>query len=140
MGQFSTFIHDHWVLWLIFILAAVALFLYERQTKAGSGNKISPQDAVQLINHKHAIIVDVRTDKEFKSGHIVNSKHMPLDQFEKLVVKLNKNKKKPIITVCTAGIRAAKAAKILSANGFENVNVLAGGLNAWTQVKYPLES
>ena len=71
------------------------------------------------------IIIDVRSEGEFYSGHIENSLNIPLgdlasklDQFE--------DKDQPIITCCASGMRSAGAAKMLSAKGYTNV-VNGGG-------------
>ena len=71
------------------------------------------------------IIIDVRSEGEFYSGHIENSLNIPLgdlasklDQFE--------DKDQPIITCCASGMRSAGAAKIFSAKGYTNV-VNGGG-------------
>ena len=71
------------------------------------------------------VIIDVRSEGEFYSGHIENSLNIPLgdlasklDQFE--------DKDQPIITCCASGMRSAGAAKIFSAKGYTNV-VNGGG-------------
>ncbi|OGT52083.1 MAG: hypothetical protein A3F17_08265 [Gammaproteobacteria bacterium RIFCSPHIGHO2_12_FULL_41_15] len=140
MGQFAAFVVNHWVLWLMFVLISAVLFLYEMNTKSGRGHKVSPQDAVQLINRKHAIVLDIRSEDEFKRGHIINSIFMPIDELESRLSKLKKNKAKPVLLVCTAGLRVEKVAKALVEQQFENVYVLAGGLTAWKQANCPLES
>lgn len=66
-----------------------------------------------------AVIVDVRTKDEFKSGHLQNSINIPIDSLEQNIKKLNKNK--PIITCCASGARSAFARRILTSNGFEEV-------------------
>ena len=71
------------------------------------------------------IIIDVRSEAEFYSGHIKNSLNIPLGS---LASKLDrfKDKNQPIITCCASGLRSAGAAKILSAKGYTNV-VNGGG-------------
>jgi len=68
---------------------------------------------------KGAIIIDVRTPQEYKSGHIKGSLNIPL---QTLTQNLNKIKQgKPIITCCASGMRSASAKSILKNNGFEEV-------------------
>ena len=71
------------------------------------------------------IIIDVRSEGEFYSGHIENSLNIPLGD---LASKLGQfeDKDQPIITCCASGMRSAGAAKILSAKGYTNV-VNGGG-------------
>lgn len=63
-----------------------------------------------------AVIVDVRTKGEFQQGHVKGSVNIPLDQLDKGMSKLNKNK--PVITCCASGMRSAAAKSKLKASGF----------------------
>jgi phage shock protein E len=68
-----------------------------------------------------AIVVDVRTKREYDAGAIPGSKLVPLQQ---LSVHLSEIKKldKPIITCCASGVRSGTAASILRSNGIEAMN------------------
>ena len=68
---------------------------------------------------KGAIIIDVRTAKEFQAGHLKNSKNIPLDKLPASLPNLDKNK--PIITCCASGARSASARRFLLSNGFSEV-------------------
>lgn len=70
---------------------------------------------------KEAVIIDVRTYEEFASGHIQNSKNIPLQIIETKIndiIKLNK----PVIVCCKSGMRSAQANSILKRNGIESIN------------------
>jgi Rhodanese-related sulfurtransferase len=67
-----------------------------------------------------AVIVDVRSKREYAGGHIKNSINIPVDQLEKNLSKLNKEK--TIITCCASGMRSASAKNILQNNGFKSVH------------------
>jgi phage shock protein E len=67
-----------------------------------------------------AVIVDVRSKSEYAGGHIKNSINIPVDQLEKNLSKLNKEK--TIITCCASGMRSASAKNILHNNGYKNVH------------------
>lgn len=73
-----------------------------------------------------AIILDVRTKEEYKQGHANNSINIPLDNLNRNLSKLKKDK--PIITVCESGMRSGNAAGLLKRNGF--ADVYNGG--SWT--------
>jgi len=68
-----------------------------------------------------AVVIDVRSPSEFKSGHFKGSQNIPLQNIES---KLNSLKKKsvPIIACCASGMRSGKAVRILNANGIEAYN------------------
>lgn len=84
-------------------------------------------DLAQKIK-EGAIIIDVRTPEEFRSGHVKGSINIPLDKVQNQLGKLDKNK--PVITCCRSGARSGMAADVLKRNGFECYN---GG--PWTSVR-----
>lgn len=70
---------------------------------------------------KGAIVIDVRTTGEFKSGHIKGSKNIPLDTIAAKISEIKKLEK-PVIVCCRSGMRSAQAASILKENGIEVIN------------------
>lgn len=76
-------------------------------------------DYAELLK-QGAVIVDVRSKNEFSGGHIKNSVNIPVDQLEKNLSKLSKEK--TIITCCASGMRSATAKSILQNNGYKNVH------------------
>lgn len=68
-----------------------------------------------------AIILDVRTQREWDKGHIENSKHIPLNDLQNHVDEL-KQMNKPFVVCCESGVRSAKAAKFLNLNNIEATN------------------
>ncbi|MFN3532994.1 MAG: FAD-dependent oxidoreductase [Candidatus Brocadia sp.] len=80
------------------------------------------------------VLLDVRTEIEYKSGHIKGCKHIPLDKLASRVHELDSSKE--IVTYCRAGLRAAHAYRILKNAGFSNVKYMDGSILAWT---YELE-
>ena len=80
------------------------------------------------------IIIDVRSEAEFYSGHIENSLNIPLGDLPSKLDYLN-DKEQAIITCCASGIRSAGAAKLLSAKGYANV-VNGGG---WSNLESKLK-
>lgn len=70
---------------------------------------------VEKFINEGAIILDVRTKREWDQGHIKNSIHIPLDQLRERLPEI-KRLNKPIITVCESGVRSVKATKFLNLN------------------------
>ena len=68
-----------------------------------------------------AIILDVRTSTEFKSGNYTTSINIPLDSISTDLEKI-KSWKKPIILVCKSGVRASLATRQLKKAGIECIN------------------
>jgi rhodanese-related sulfurtransferase len=77
-------------------------------------------DFKELVNNG-AVIIDVRSPGEYKSGHIKGSKNFPLDTIRNKVNDLKKLNK-PVITVCRSGARSGMAKGILKSAGIEVYN------------------
>ena len=124
----------------IFILAVAIvsglMLAWPAVTRGRSGSGVGTSQAIQMMNQNHAILVDVRTPELFQAGHIPQSRNVPLDEIEKKASALPKNK--PLVVVCAQNRDAAKATARLRAQGFSEVVVLEGGVNAWTQAGLPL--
>ena len=83
----------------------------------GSG----PAVDLKMLVDRGAIIVDVRSPSEYKSGHIKGSINIPLDQIGSRTAELKK-KNKTIITVCRSGNRSGMAKRTISSAGIECYN------------------
>ncbi|MDO8925780.1 MAG: rhodanese-like domain-containing protein [Sideroxyarcus sp.] len=95
--------------------------------------------ATQLINHKNALVLDVREQGEYDSGHILNSKLVPLGKLRERIGELEKYRDKPILVVCRSGMRSASACAQLGKQGFTQAYNLEGGVMAWQKASLPLE-
>lgn len=94
--------------------------------------------ALQLINHKNAVVLDVREDGEYKHGHILNSMHIPLGKLNERIGELEKHKEQPVVVVCRTGNRSAGACATLGKSGFGQAYNLTGGILAWQKANLPL--
>lgn len=129
--QFFEFIINNWELFLALILILALL-------SRGSGAGVEPSEAIRMINHDKAVVVDVREDNEVAEGTIVNAIHIPLGKLADRLQELETYKAKPIIVNCRSGHRSAQACKTLRKNGFESVHNLKGGIMAWQNASLPL--
>ena len=84
----------------------------------GFGNKTKQ---VKEFMAKGAVIIDVRTEGEFKSGHIEGSKNIPLHEISSKI-EVIKKLDKPVIVCCRSGMRSGQANSILKNNGIESIN------------------
>jgi rhodanese-related sulfurtransferase len=87
---------------------------------------------------KVAIVVDVRTPKEYAEGHIPGAISLPLDQVSTRITELEQWKEKEIYLICESGGRSKRAASLLSEAGYRTVNI-EGGTYAWRNAGYPVE-
>lgn len=120
-------------------VATGAMLLWQIFGSKISGIKeVGVIEATQLINHKDALVLDVREDREFSGGHIPDAKHIPLGQLGHRVGELEKFKERPIVINCRSGARSANACGILRKSGFTEVYNLKGGIMAWEQANMPI--
>jgi rhodanese-related sulfurtransferase len=103
------------------------------------GQEVGPIEAVQLINRRDAVVLDVRDAAEYKSGHINNARHLPEGELDSRMKELDKLKSKPIIVSCARGNRSTNVANRLRKLGYPEVFSLRGGIAAWQQANMPLE-
>lgn len=94
---------------------------------------ISPEETEELLERDDVLVVDVRSQSEWKAGHIEGAQHVMLGELQKRINEIPKNK--TIISQCGSGVRSAIGVSILQANGFKNVINLEGGYTAWVQRK-----
>lgn len=102
-------------------------------------NDVDHIGATQLINHKNALVLDVRQQGEYDAGHIVNSKLIPLGKLSDRIGELEKYRERPIVVVCRSGQRSAAACALLGKQGFAQAVNLSGGIIAWQKASLPLE-
>ena len=95
--------------------------------------------ALQLINHKNALVLDVREDDEYRAGHVLGAKLIPLGKLKERIGELEKFRDLPFVVVCRSGNRSATACVILGKQGFTQAHNLAGGVMAWQKANLPLE-
>jgi len=96
-----------------------------------NGNK---KDFKSLVKNG-ALIIDVRSSAEFRTGHIKDAINIPLEHVKAIISDLKKINK-PVITCCKSGMRSGMAASVLASAGLEAYN---GG--AWDSFaeKYKLK-
>jgi rhodanese-related sulfurtransferase len=138
MEQLVEFAGNHPGLFLAFAIVSGLLvwsFLGDQISGVAS---LLPQEAILLINHDDAIVLDVREDNEYVQGHILNSMHIPLSMLSEKIARLEKYRNRPIIASCKSGNRSSNACRQLKKNGFEKVNNLKGGIMAWESASLPL--
>lgn len=119
---------------LIFIALIACSSSDSKQTPAPTpvaDKAIDPARAKALIA-KGAVVLDVRSDGEFKEGRLDQAINIPVQELQGRMAEVHQlthdNKSKPIVVYCSAGKRAAEAKAQLEAAGYKQV-VNGGGLD-----------
>lgn len=135
MELFLQFVSYQWHWFALLSLLLAGLAWYESRK---AGPQVTPQQLSMLVNKEEAVVVDVRPDKEYRQGHIVDALNLPFAQANDRLGQLDKYKERPIVLVCKMGQHASGVAKQLRARGFENVYRLSGGMMEWTGSQMPV--
>lgn len=99
---------------------------------------VSVQEFNKMISDS-VIILDVRTSREYESGHLANSILIDISQndFMEKVAKLDKDKK--VLIYCASGGRSARAMNKMKSLGFGEMYNMLGGFGTWKNSNLPYE-
>ena len=93
----------------------------------------------QIKLGKAPVIIDVRSDAEYKTSHLPGAIHIPFwtafstDKLEHV------EKSEAVVLYCEHGPRAGIAKLALSWSGFDDISYLAGHMTAWKKAGLPVE-
>ena len=105
---------------------------------------VSPRALGDIIGGGEQVhFVDVRSTAEYRSGHAAGALSIPLDQLtpETLAERLGDaaaGHEKILYLTCKAGARAEQAAEQLMQSGVENLCLVDGGTDAWSNADLPM--
>jgi NADPH-dependent 2,4-dienoyl-CoA reductase/sulfur reductase-like enzyme len=97
---------------------------YVAQNALTNKTNIITWDEVSKLNKDDYILLDVRTEGEFRRGHVEGAVNIPLNSLRDRADELDKSK--IIIAYCKVGIRGYIAERILTQKGFKVFNVTGG--------------
>lgn len=119
--------------WLLVALLAAVWAGPELVARAFGVRGMSPRTLRRLLasGERGVVVLDVRSDAEFASGHIKGAKHLPLHRLANGLPLLEGLKGTRVVCVCASGKRSAVAAIRLRRAGFSDVSNLWGGMLFW---------
>jgi len=82
----------------------------------------------------------VREDHEFAKDHAKGARHLGKGIIERDIETLVPDRQASILLYCGGGYRSALAADALTQMGYTNVTSMDGGIKAWREAGYPMES
>lgn len=114
---------------LIALIVALIVFAVIRFLKQRKYLKTLTEDQFRQ-GYRKAQLIDVREPQEFKKGHILGARNIPVTQMKQRLVEIRKDK--PVYLYCQSGSRSARAAQLLNKKGYQDLNQLQGGFKKWT--------
>lgn len=141
MKNIIQFINTHIILSIVWCIL-LSLIIFNFLKNFFSKIKILDADTViQKINKNSALIVDIRSKKEYQTSHILDSIHLTTEEIKNQdVKKIKKYRAYPIIIVCNHEGMAVKFAQKLNCLGFSHVAILKEGITGWKNNHLPLIS
>jgi len=130
---------------LLFTLSVSAACLADMSSKdfvkeaKKTVKEISVADAKAAIDSGKAVVLDCRTAKEFKKGHLPKATNLQRGLLEFKADKKFPDKAAYIIVYCKSGGRSCLSSCTMGQMGYSNVVSMAGGWKAWVKAGYPVE-
>ncbi len=135
LALFFEFLAQQWI--LAGALAVAVALLWNHESRK-SGQSLTPQRAINLVNTEHGVFLDLRESGEFGQGHIVDAINIPASKLDARLAELEKYRDKPIILVCEMGQNSGAVGKKLNAQGYPGVYRMGGGMMEWGNLQLPL--
>jgi len=93
----------------------------------------------KLEKHQGLILIDVREDQEWLSGHIPTAIHFSKGVIERDIEKAIPDATTSIVVYCSGGFRSVLVAKNLKEMGYTNILSLKDGLRGWSDAGFFIE-
>ena len=138
MEKFPIFVINHPYLFSLLFVILTLLIWNIFGGMVGGVKLLTADEATQLINREDAELIDIRSQKEFENGHIINAKNFSLQELPEKLNKFRKNNNKGIIFYCSNGSVSLKEAQKLVKQGEEMIYCLRGGIASWANANLPL--
>ncbi|MDC7218340.1 MAG: rhodanese-like domain-containing protein [Spirochaetales bacterium] len=101
--------------------------------------EFTAEEAAAFINQTEPLVLDVRTEGEYRAGHLVGASLLPVQVLTENLDKLEPYKDKDILIYCASGNRSTVASRILIDAGFTRIYNLRYGYGNWVRGGFPVE-
>jgi len=121
-------------------LLAVVAFLPRVIGNIRRGPTIDIAELKRRIDSNGTLVLDVRTAEDFigEQGHIDSAINIAVEELKDRMNELTDYIERPIAIVCKTDKRSAKAALLLTEQGFHDVHVVRGGMTKWIEASLPV--
>ena len=120
------------------IYIALALIFSLNSTSAELWTVSELNESISKLDHE-LVLLDVRTQTEYDSGHILNAINISHDEILEDPELLAEYKDSQMVVFCRSGGRAGKVIQLLESIGFEDIIDIDGDMLAWSEAGYRME-
>lgn len=99
--------------------------------------RLTISEAAEMYEDEDTVVVDVRRQDEYLSGHVTGALAIPVDDILVRIDELPTDKK--ILFICAQGVRSGLAAEMAGAMGIDTENLynIEDGTPAWIEQGLP---
>ena len=126
---------------LALALLAVVAFLPRLIGNLRRGPMIDiPEFRRRLDAEKNLLVLDVRTPEDFigEQGHIEAAVNIPVEDLQQRIDEIGNYLEQPVAIVCRTDKKSARAALLLTEEGFADVHIVRGGMTKWLEAGLPV--
>jgi rhodanese-related sulfurtransferase len=117
--------------WIILIVIVVAILAYVVTMGLYQKKFLKTLNEEEFkAGYRKAQLIDVREPEEYKKGHILGARNIPLSQMRQRLKEVRNDQ--PVFLYCESGFRSARAANFLKKKKYSNLHHLQGGFRKWT--------
>jgi rhodanese-related sulfurtransferase len=89
------------------------------------------------VNKKRVLVIDVRTEDEFRGGHLPNALNIPVDSLAQRILEIAGFRNDYVVIYCAAGARSRKASRLLARSSFMRILNMTDGFTQWKSSGFP---
>jgi len=119
------------IVYVVLAVAVLAILVMIARNASKGILSISVKNVNELLKENDLLILDVRSDEEFRAGHLKGSKNIPVQSLSLKVASVLDWKNKKVLVYCHSGGRSMVASQMLKKSGFTKIYNMAGGVSAW---------
>jgi uncharacterized membrane protein YdjX (TVP38/TMEM64 family)/rhodanese-related sulfurtransferase len=126
---------------LALALLAVVAFLPRLIGNLRRGPMMDTDDFKRRLDtDKDLLVLDVRTAEDFigEQGHIEEAVNIPVEELQQRMDEIGNYLEQPVAIVCRTDKKSAKAALLLTEEGFADVHIVRGGMTKWIEAGLPV--
>ena len=93
--------------------------------------------AILAADTAGTVVVDVRREDEWITGHIAGARHIPIDDLADRIDEVPRDKR--LLFICAMGVRSGLACEVAASMGYatENLYNIEDGTPAWIAAGHP---
>jgi len=130
-----------WIVIIVLSIAVVAGIAVKLYISRRGGADISQAQLQEWMEQKSDLcILDVRSVREYNSGHVPGAINIGHTQISANLDRLKPYMNKDVVVYCERGVRTRIAQNTLVKAGFTGVYHLTGDMNAWRQAGLPMNT